>query len=167
MSDGLKTSPCRVPHDKGRCICEANDRGDLLHISECSEICDVRIPSGPSGQRPYPFWPFGPFPSDRGNRPLVPKGSLWCVLSLSTIFVLLPLFKKNRRKMSPGCVAGRQGEMYAYAFALCAAVKRFRMAANWQRAAVPVGRSLPSVPLMKPWPTAHCMAGTAQPLTVS
>ena len=51
--------------------------------------------------------------------------------------------------------------MYAYAFSLCEAVKRFRMAANWQRVAVPVGRSLPSVPLMRPWPTAHCMAETA------
>ena len=51
--------------------------------------------------------------------------------------------------------------MYAYAFSLCEAVKRFRMAANWQRVAVPVGRSLPSVPLMRPRPTAHYMAETA------
>ena len=52
----------------------------MLQISECFEICHIRIPSGPSGQRPYPFWPYGPFP-DRGNRPLVPKGSLWHVRS--------------------------------------------------------------------------------------
>ncbi len=52
----------------------------MLQISECTEICKVRIPSGPSGQRPYPFWPFGPFPPDRGNRPLEPKGSLGALL---------------------------------------------------------------------------------------
>ncbi len=90
-----------------------------------------------------------------------PKGSLVCVLSLSTIFVFLPLFKENRRKIVSRPNGRETGKMYAYAFSLCEAVKRFRMAANWQRVAVPVGRSLPSVPLMRPWLTAHCMAGTA------
>ena len=66
-------APCTV---RGGGICEANDGGDLFQISECSELCCVRIPSGPPGQRPYPLWPFGPFPPDRGNRPLEPKGSL-------------------------------------------------------------------------------------------
>lgn len=32
--------------------------------------------------------------------------------------------------------------MYAYAFSLCEAVKRFRMATNWQRVAVPGGQEL-------------------------
>ena len=48
----------------------------IVCISGCSGICDIRIPSGAARQRPYPFWPYGPFPPDRGNRPLVPKGSL-------------------------------------------------------------------------------------------
>ena len=61
---------------RGGGIFEENDGRDLFQASECSELFHIRIPSGPSGQRPYPFWPFGPFPPDRGNRPLVPKGSL-------------------------------------------------------------------------------------------
>ena len=68
---------------------------------------------------------------------------------------------KPQKNCLPANRPGDRWEMYTYAFSLCEAVKRFRMAANWQRVAVPVGRSLPSVPLMRPWPTAHCMAGTA------
>ena len=68
--------------------------------------------------------------------------------------------ENRRKKLSPG-KRPRDRKMYAYAFSLCEAVKQFRMAANWQRVAVPVGGSLPSVPLMRPWPTAHCMAETA------
>ena len=30
--------------------------GDMLQGSECSGIYGIRIPSGPSGQRPYPLW---------------------------------------------------------------------------------------------------------------
>ena len=56
---------------------QANDGGDILQLSERAGICGVRIPSGPSGQHPYPYWPFGSFPPDRGNRPLAPKGSLF------------------------------------------------------------------------------------------
>ena len=63
-----------------------------------------------------------------------PKGSLVCVLFLSTIFVFLPLFKENRRKIVSRPNGRETGEMYDYAFSLCEAVKRFRMAANWQRA---------------------------------
>ena len=37
---------------RGGGIFEENDGGDLRQISECSEICDVRIPSGASRQ-PY------------------------------------------------------------------------------------------------------------------
>lgn len=81
-----------------------------------------------------------------------PEGSLVCILSLSTIFVFLPLFKENRRKIVSRPNGRETGKMYAYAFSFCEAVKRFRMAANWQRVAVPV---------MRPWPTAHCMAETA------
>ena len=33
-------------------ICKANAGGNLLQSSGCPEICDVRIPSGPSGQFP-------------------------------------------------------------------------------------------------------------------
>ena len=78
--------PLVMPHMiRGGGICEANDGGDLLQVSEHAEICSVRIPSDPSGQRPYPYWPFGPFPSDRGNRPL--SGEPWgCCIS--AIFIL-------------------------------------------------------------------------------
>ena len=61
---------------RGGGICGANDGGDLLQITEYSVICNIRIPSGPLGQRPYPLWPYGPFPPDKGNRPLGLKGSL-------------------------------------------------------------------------------------------
>lgn len=81
-----------------------------------------------------------------------PKGSLVCVLSLSTIFVFLPLFKENRKKNVSRPFGQETEEIEPYAFSLCEAVKWFRMAANWQRVAVPV---------MRPWPTAHCMAETA------
>ena len=37
---------------RGGGIFEENDGGDLRQISECFEICGVRIPSGPSGQLP-------------------------------------------------------------------------------------------------------------------
>ena len=74
---GIPKPPLAVPRTvRGGGIFEENDGGDLLQIFECFEICYIRIPSGPSGQRPYPLWPFGPFPPDRGNRPLEPKGSL-------------------------------------------------------------------------------------------
>ena len=86
-------------------------------------------------------------------------------LCASYPYQLYSFFYRFSRKTAEKIVSrpnGREtGKMYAYAFSLCEAVKRFRMAANWQRVAVPVGRSLPSVPLMRPWPTAHCMAGTA------
>ena len=91
------------------------------------------------------------------------EGEAWTRANryLYQLYSFSPCFsRKNRKKVSRS--GGREtGKLYAYAFSLCEAVKRFRMAANWQRVAVPVGRSLPSVPLMRPWPTAHCMAGTA------
>ena len=37
---------------RGGGICKANDGGDLYQISECSEICGVRIPSGATRQLP-------------------------------------------------------------------------------------------------------------------
>ena len=42
----------------------------MLFAAACRNL------SGASRQHPYPHWPFGPFPPDRGNRPLEPKGSL-------------------------------------------------------------------------------------------
>ena len=81
---------------RGGGIFEENDGGDLLQGSECSEICYIRIPSGATRQHPYPFWPFGPFPPDRGNRPLEPKGSLWIV----RIRIGLSLFAAAYRNLS-------------------------------------------------------------------
>ena len=89
---------------RGGGIFEENDRGDLFQSSECSGICYVRIPSGPLGQRPYPFWPYGPFPPDRGNRPLVPKGSLG-VYGFALVFCFLQLpaaTSQALRASSPG-----------------------------------------------------------------
>ncbi len=87
-------------------------------------------------------------------------GSMWA--STPTNYIRFDTaFQGKQQKNCLPAIGRETGKMYAYAFSLCEAVKRFRMAANWQRVAVPVGRSLPSVPLMRPWPTAHCMAGTA------
>jgi hypothetical protein len=35
---------------QGAAFASANDGGDVLQISECFEICDVRIPSGATRQ---------------------------------------------------------------------------------------------------------------------
>ena len=76
LPSGAKPALAAPRAVRGGGICEANDGGDLLQISEYYKTCCVRIPSGATRQHPYPLWPFGPFPPDRGNRPLVPKGSL-------------------------------------------------------------------------------------------
>ena len=102
----MRTPPLAVPRTiRGGGIFEENDGGDMLQISECSEICYVRIPSGPSGQRPYPYWPFGPFPPDRGNRPLEPKRSLGYVRN----FELLQISREKSRKTEAVFLVGSRG----------------------------------------------------------
>ena len=56
------------------------------------QICGNLSVSAAPSQHPYPFCPFGTFPPDRGNRPLVPKGSL-----LGAVL---------RRKTAPLCQRG-------------------------------------------------------------
>ena len=55
--------------------------------SECSEICDVRIPSVSFADSvPTPFGPSGHFPLIGGNRPLVPKGRPVCQKTIVFLF---------------------------------------------------------------------------------
>ena len=56
----MRRPPLAAPRaGRGGGIFEENDGGDLLQDSECSGICGVRIPSGPSGQ--LPLCPRGAF----------------------------------------------------------------------------------------------------------
>ena len=61
-------------------VCSTNSPEDF-----CFHLCLPLDLSGASRQHSYPFWPFGPFPPDRGNRPL--SGEPWgCCIS--AIFIL-------------------------------------------------------------------------------
>lgn len=54
-----------------------------------------------------------------------------CVRPIPINYIrFLPLFKENRRKIVSRPNGREAGKMYAYAFSLCEAVKRFRMAAS-------------------------------------
>ena len=67
--------------------------GFMLFAAACRNL------SGASRQHPYPYWPFGPFPPDRGNRPLEPKGSLCgCVGN----FKLYQIPREKSRKTEGG-----------------------------------------------------------------
>ena len=55
---------------RGGGIFGENDGGDRLQISECSEICDVRIPSGASRQ--LPLCPRGAFCGSEDAQTRVP-----------------------------------------------------------------------------------------------
>ena len=64
---GIPKPPLAVPRTvRGGGIFEENAGGDMPQISECF----LNL------WRSNPLRPFGPFPPDRGNRPLEPKGSL-------------------------------------------------------------------------------------------
>ena len=46
-------------------------------IQSAPRFAAFESPQALQASVPTPFGPTGPFPPDRGNRPLVPKGSLW------------------------------------------------------------------------------------------
>ncbi len=84
----------------------------------CSEICRVRIPSGATRQRPYPFWPLEPKRSLLGrSRASASWAGTYQAYSVSHPAVSSPPAPSayRRRSVSPfgrqaaACAAGRSG----------------------------------------------------------